>query len=178
MRGQDAGAKGMGDPSVRLARWLLGSVGFLLTVVALLIGGDNQSLIAGLGLLGGGAVILAAVFPHVKTVRLAGIEAELQQAENRIAQLFVMAMSPEAYSHLKRLDDPGPIRGYRLDPWVREELKHLQNLGFIEVVPENGKKRGIHDIEDEPDDLRSEILITDLGTEYVRLREREERRLR
>jgi Na+(H+)/acetate symporter ActP len=111
--------------SLRLARVLLVIFGIALILVAVVWGENNQSLV-GLALVGAGSLILAAVLPVVRTVKLPGVfEAKLtrriEAVESRSARVLLMAMSEEAYTHLRNLASNKQRLDYKLDEWVRDD---------------------------------------------------------
>lgn len=155
---------------------LISGIGIGLILVSVIWGDDFPSL-EDFGLIGAGAVILGLVFPYVRSLKLpGGIEAEIRELQRgvrvnaeRISLLSLLAMSREVYLHLKNLLEGGEAtKDYWVNPWVRVELEHLRNVGYIAM---RKKDQGIRDIPgDTAVDLAHYVYITPLGKAYVELR--------
>ena len=72
-------------------------------------------------------------------------------------------MSPTAYENLRKLHDR-TWSHLRKDDGLMRELRHLETIGYATV-------QSFDEISDEDTDLASFVNVTELGQEFIRLRQ-------
>lgn len=130
------------------------------------------------GLLVAGIIAVAALL--VVTIRVSdiaslsvgkeGIQAgfnavndRIDKVDRRIDKLFALTMSPAMFLNLKKLASRrfGP---YELKSGLERELRHLRDIGYIEV-------HEIHSLPRSGAELSKSVSVTSAGEQFVALRE-------
>jgi hypothetical protein len=97
---------------------------------------------------------------------LSELEYRTDQLNENIKNLVMASMSDEMYTQLKLIED-GKSKPAEMKESFRRELKYLDVLGYIKFTDgslselNNGKT----------DDMNKKAEVTDLGSNYIRLRE-------
>jgi hypothetical protein len=148
----------------------LGLVGRLLTGAS-----EVGLLVAGITAVAALLVLTIRVFDLGSlSVGKGGIRAELNavkeridEADRRIDELFLLTMSPAMFLNLKKLASRrfGP---YEMGPGLERELRHLRDIGYIEV-------QAIGSLPRDGGELSEFVKVTPAGERFVALREQLER---
>ena len=91
------------------------------------------------------------------------IQGQVDDMSEKVAVLFLSAMSPAMYANLRKLAEP-PFGAFTANDGLRRELTHLRDLGYVEV-------QGIRDLPAEGSELSDHVRVTPTGRDFVRLRE-------
>jgi Predicted nucleotide-binding protein containing TIR -like domain len=91
-------------------------------------------------------------------------ESRIESAENRIDRIFAHSMSDTMFENLRKLST-GRFGHFRNSGPLRRELRYLRGIGYIKV-------RGyIGHLPNRGDNLSDFITVSDIGKDFVKLRE-------
>jgi hypothetical protein len=129
------------------------------TVTVVLIFLSAARLFGVAGLLVSREGIRAAMRPEIQPVKQG-----INEANEKIEELFLLSMSPEMFFNLKELES-GKYGHFRKGEGLDRELRYLRTIGYINIdsfdaIPEEGE------------DLSNWVQITDQGKRFVELRKK------
>lgn len=94
-------------------------------------------------------------------------KAEIEANKEKIDNLFLLSMGPDLYTNLNKIAS-GYFGKYHKNPdgGLDRELRHLRNIGYIEVTDNSISK-----IPEHGENLSEYVKATKTGKEFVMLRE-------
>jgi hypothetical protein len=111
---------------------------------------------------GGGIKVGPVELQEVKE-RVESVQRQISDINDRVAQLFLLAMAEPMYLNLNKLAS-GDFGKYYMDGALERELRYLRDVGYIEVS-------SIHSIPHRGDDLSEYVRISPAGLQFIQLRE-------
>lgn len=105
-----------------------------------------------------GPVELGELRQEVETVR-----SKMHDLNDRVYQLFLLAMSPSMFNNLKKLSS-GSFGPYEMSGGLERELRHLRDMGYIDV-------EAIAAIPTKGSELLDHVRVTPTGRQFVELRD-------
>jgi hypothetical protein len=95
--------------------------------------------------------------------RVESVQRQISDINDRVAKLFLLAMAEPMYLNLSKLAS-GDFGQYYMDGGLERELRHLRDVGYIEV-------NSIHSIPHRGDDLSKYVRISPAGLQFIQLRD-------
>ncbi|WP_019498877.1 hypothetical protein [Pseudanabaena sp. PCC 6802] len=94
-------------------------------------------------------------------------QAEIEANKEKVDNLFLLSMGPDLYMNLKKIAS-GHFGKYHKNPdgGLDRELRHLRNIGYIEV-----KDNSVSKIPEYGENLSEYVWVTETGKDFVTLRE-------
>ena len=145
-------------------------------IVKLLIGTSPSAALLTAIVAVGALMVLAPRLSEIVTLQVGkeGLRAELRSVERKVEEtnrkldeLFLLTMSPAMFNNLIKLAG-GHFGKYEMGPGLERELRHLRDIGYIEVhmissIPKHGEE------------LSDYVQVKPAGEQFVALRRELER---
>ncbi len=147
-------------PLIQTILWIffsLAMIVFLRKEIKLILNSINDRLKSGSGFKIGPVEIGA-----LKS-KIDNVEKEVTNVNENVSKLFLITMAEPMYNNLEKIGT-GSFGKYKFSKGLERELYHLRDIGYIDV-------ESIQSIPKEGADLSQYVKVTDVGKEFIQLRE-------
>jgi hypothetical protein len=110
----------------------------------------------------GGGIKVGPVELQEVQAKVDNVQRQVTDINDRVTKLFLLAMAEPMYLNLSKLAT-GNFGKYYMDGGLERELRHLRDVGYIEV-------RSIHLIPHRGEELSKYVRISPAGLQFLQLR--------